>query len=227
MWEQGFQHCCSFSYRISVDVKSTAFLSRNHFFPSCIGNSRKQTASCGILAQSSHFPITQQDLFSRAREVETRHAKFFYDVQMEKLPLETPAAVLKWQQDFPGTQLFWPRIFGAAKKLVPVKLKSFHFRFVHRLISCPQFQYNMGFSQSNTCTFCEAQVGTYAHTFWYCSKIRKFWNSVYGSPVLFPSSNSIVPFCQAVRRFQGYFCSPYFAVSSGWKTYSSGTTWTC
>ena len=81
----------------------------------------------------------------------------------------------KWE-DCILAELDWDNIFlKPFKTTVDTKLRWFQFRIIHNILSTNNFLSKIKLADSNLCTFCQCEVETISHLFWYCKHTQAFW----------------------------------------------------
>ena len=58
------------------------------------------------------------------------------------------------------------------------KLRTFHYKFLHRRITTNDFLKKINLKQSDKCSFCQREIETISHLFLRCSATIAFWNDV-------------------------------------------------
>ena len=61
---------------------------------------------------------------------------------------------------------------------VSTKLRTFHYKFLHRRIATNDFLKKINLKQSDKCCFCQREMETISHLFLRCSATIAFWNDV-------------------------------------------------
>ena len=57
-------------------------------------------------------------------------------------------------------------------------LRSFQYKFLHRIIPTQRFLFLRKISDTELCTFCEGDIETMEHLFYGCAISQQFWNDV-------------------------------------------------
>ena len=60
--------------------------------------------------------------------------------------------------------------------MLSTKLRTFHFKLLHRRIATNDFLTKISLVQSDKCFFCEQETETITHLFLRCSITQSFWN---------------------------------------------------
>ena len=58
------------------------------------------------------------------------------------------------------------------------KLRTFHYKFLHRRIATNDFLKKINLKQSDKCSFCQREIESISHLFLRCSATIAFWNDV-------------------------------------------------
>lgn len=93
--------------------------------------------------------------------------------------IEQPTAVNKWNELFDIDCNDWPRIFKSPYIATrDTKLQSLQFKFIHRIISCEKWLYNLTVTDSPFCKKCPLEIDTIIHHFVDCGGLQGFWNNL-------------------------------------------------
>ncbi len=86
----------------------------------------------------------------------------------------TPNNILKWLETYPHFDYAdlktWHRIF---KLSFHVKIQTFQYKIVHRIISCKKWLFNIKIKTSEVCAYCK-YIDDIPHFFFHCTKVREF-----------------------------------------------------
>ena len=88
----------------------------------------------------------------------------------------------KWRRDLRGhndCDVNWKIAYTIAFNCtLSTKLRTFHFKFLHRRIATNDFLKKINLVQSDKCCFCEQETETIIHLFLHCYMTQGFWNDV-------------------------------------------------
>jgi len=91
--------------------------------------------------------------------------------------LNTPAAVLKWNQFFTILNDAWEHIFKTPfYTFKSTFYQCFQYKVIHRTIACRHWLHMLKVIEMPSCQYCN-EDDTILHFFIYCPKICDFWNS--------------------------------------------------
>ena len=81
----------------------------------------------------------------------------------------------KWEECM-LVEFDWEKIFlKSVKTTKDTKLRWFQFRIIHGILSTNSFLCKIKLAENNLCTFCQNEVETISHLFWYCEHVQLFW----------------------------------------------------
>ena len=76
-------------------------------------------------------------------------------------------------------ELDWERIFSLPFKItLNTKLREFQYKVLHRICYTNIMLFKFGLAVSPLCYFCNKELETLEHFFFYCSKVSTFWNEL-------------------------------------------------
>ena len=86
----------------------------------------------------------------------------------------------KWTTQLDNIQipLLWPNICKLRKDFVPVKLQTFHWKFINRALPYNGFLFKIITLSSPLCSFCKEQDETFIHLFWDCTLVKQLWDKL-------------------------------------------------
>ena len=71
----------------------------------------------------------------------------------------------------------WNKIFSIPSLCsIDTTLRTFQFKYIHRLIATNKYLYKCKLTNSNFCNFCSEYIETIEHLFWECRVIQHLWN---------------------------------------------------
>ena len=86
---------------------------------------------------------------------------------------------IKWNEQFSNEHLHWKHIYLATfKSTNDIRLRSFQYKFLMRIIPSNQFSAKCQIVNSSLCEFCNMEIETFLHLFWECTCIQQFWASL-------------------------------------------------
>ena len=59
------------------------------------------------------------------------------------------------------------------------KIKESNYKFIHKLYLTPVKMNKISIDNSPNCPRCKTNKGTFLHMFWYCEKLKGYWNSIH------------------------------------------------
>ena len=77
------------------------------------------------------------------------------------------------------TEMKWQAICEQICTIIPVKLRSFYFKFIHRALPCNYTLYKMCIVETEYCRHCYNVPETLMHMFWDCPYAQKLWNFIW------------------------------------------------
>ena len=97
-----------------------------------------------------------QNLLSITKSVKMRATKFFYAKFIDKNITLLYNAINKWNRDLGtnDTEMKWQAICEQIYTIIPVKLRSFYFKFIHRALPCNYTLYKMCIVETEYCRHC-------------------------------------------------------------------------
>ena len=95
---------------------------------------------------------------------------------MKQHIIQTQNIINKWKRDLHTDEIDtkWETICSQICYIIPVKLRSFHFRFIHRALPCNNTLYKMKITQTDYCRFCYNVPEIFMHMFWECPYGKQF-----------------------------------------------------
>lgn len=126
-------------------------------------------------------PLEVQLAPKEKRDILSLGAKGTYSLIMQGNKHE-PTALKTWQREVEEIRIAgkeeWSRTCtGAYKTTRETKLKSFHFKMLHRIIPCNVYLTQIRIKDSTWCPFCD-EDDTITHFLCTCSKIHPFWRTI-------------------------------------------------
>ena len=110
---------------------------------------------------------------------DTNSKKIYWELLLRSNILRKPKAMDKWKSINLGNfdNLEWRQIFETpVKSCRSIKLQSFQYRIVHRIITCNHWLFNVKLKDSPNCNCGEDD--TMEHFFFNCNDSNIFWNSL-------------------------------------------------
>ena len=102
--------------------------------------------------------------------------KLLYDTQLKSKTKMDIKSETKWSSKIKN-KLNWSKIYTQTQKAtIDVKLRSFQYKFLMRILPTNKSLYQCNISESNLCYFCNMQVETLEHLFWECHHVQHMWN---------------------------------------------------
>ena len=86
--------------------------------------------------------------------------KWLWDLQLENV------SDMDWKESYTI----------AFNRTASSKLRTFHFKFLHRRLPTNEFLKKINLKQSDKCCFCQREIETISHLFLRCYAINIFWN---------------------------------------------------
>ena len=133
--------------------------------------------------------IMFSDVMKRKNNLTSTVYKSFLDTMSHSTVVE------KWESELVaeiGADLFIQWINNGYKISNTTKLRSFHFRLLHRGLVNNCHLYRWGMRPNNLCTFCGKSKETYVHLFVMCEKVQPFWIKV--EEMMFNFDNTAIEF---------------------------------
>ena len=113
-------------------------------------------------------------------DVEKIQSKQLYETFSSKIS-SNPTSMKKYKEMF-NTKTFeldWERIFSLPFKItLNTKLREFQYKVLHRICYTNIMLFKFGLAVSPLCYFCNKELETLEHFFFYCSKVSTFWNEL-------------------------------------------------
>ena len=85
----------------------------------------------------------------------------------------------KWSTDCEldsHEMLDWQPIYGLSLRCTKImKLITFQFKLLRRRLATNDFLKKIGIKEDNMCTFCNIEVESLVHLFWFCKAMSCFW----------------------------------------------------
>ena len=93
--------------------------------------------------------IQYQPLLYTVKSIKRKATKFFYTALMKQHITQTQKTINKWKRDLHMDEIDnkWETICSQIYYIIPVKLKSFYFKFIHRALPCNYTLYKMKITQ--------------------------------------------------------------------------------
>ena len=103
-----------------------------------------------------------------------------YDRFNDKNTKKPNNIITKWDQDLEtdDTELQWTAICTNQKIIKSIVLRSFHYKFIHRILPCNELLCKYKIINSPACDFCNSDIETFLHLFWDCPIISNLWKNV-------------------------------------------------
>jgi len=121
-------------------------------------------------------PTNQHIALARFTAIE-KVCRYAYNI-FNSQKIETPRGCIKWDNVFKDLNMDWNEIFLTCKQIKEVKIRSFQYRFLQRIIGTNSFLCKIKVIDNAACTFCNEAEETIDHLFWSCSKVSHIWHSV-------------------------------------------------
>ena len=86
-----------------------------------------------------------------------------------------PTSEMKWTEnmEIENEQLDWNKIYGNIyKSTIDTTLRSFHYKFLMRIIPTNKLLYKFKLVNCSLCTFCNSTIESIEHLYWECNKIQ-------------------------------------------------------
>ena len=119
-------------------------------------------------------------LEGKKHTLDNLHSKSLYQSFVTKLSSK-PTAMKKYDKLF-NTDTFrldWEKIYLLPfKTTLYTKLREFQYKLLNRIIYTNDMLFKFRKTDSPLCYFCETEPETLEHFFFYCSKVRAFWEEV-------------------------------------------------
>lgn len=106
-------------------------------------------------------------------------SKLLYESFVSKIS-STPIAQRKYVLINTHTsQLDWEKIYLLPfKTTLDTKLREFQYKLLNRILYTNKMLFRFKKVDSPLCDFCEKELKTIEHVFFYCTKVRIFWNDL-------------------------------------------------
>ena len=122
--------------------------------------------------------IVQQALVNLLKLQKT--CRGVYQTFLKKLQVTRPNKQ-KWAlvlgEDF--NEGIWEHFYSVNfQSTIDSKLRSFQYKLLHRAIPTNKYLFQCKIKDSDLCYFCHETTESLEHLFWFCPKVRKFWNDV-------------------------------------------------
>ena len=128
----------------------------------------------------SHQDVIYKSILDILLEKYVKWTKWVYDEYIFRITDEIPQVVEKWNGDL-GTDdiaIQWEDICDTQKIIKSSILRSFHFKFLHRVVPYNNYLYKCKIVDSPMCEFCKSDIQTLVHLFWDCPIINEIWSFV-------------------------------------------------
>ena len=93
----------------------------------------------------------------------------------------TPTAMKKYNETYntENFQLDWEKIYSLSfQTTLDTKLREFQYKVLNRICYTNKMLFNFRIVDSPLCYFCNEEIETLEHFFFYCERVRIFWNEV-------------------------------------------------
>ena len=110
----------------------------------------------------------------------TKCTKFFYEILVSSCDIGNIKSQEKWKEIVNDNDLNWKEIYKrTARCSIDNKLKTFQYKFLHRILPTNTFLLRINKSPSSLCGFCSCNPETFEHLFWECQEIQVFWAEIH------------------------------------------------
>ena len=105
-------------------------------------------------------------------------SKDFYKLLNDKTHTDNQTGAKRWSKSLSLNEDSWCRIFKSLKNVCKeIKLKEFHFKFIHRIIVTKREVFKFGIKKDDECIYC-GENDSIDHTFIECSFTKAFSKDV-------------------------------------------------
>ena len=133
-------------------------------------------------------------LEGKETDVEKLQARSLYDHLISKMSA-TPTAMKKYNETYntENFQLDWEKIYSLSfQTKLDTKLREFQYKVLNRICYTNKMLFKFRIVDSPLCYFCNEEIETLEHFFFYCERVRIFWNEV--NNILQPQKLFSIPF---------------------------------
>ena len=125
--------------------------------------------------QVAYMENTEKLLSKEGKWSKIAYDKFINDFC--DLPFNT---IRKWNEDLETDDISiqWEDICKNQKKIKSTVLRSFNYRFLHRILPCNEFLFKCKIKDSPVCDFCLFEIESYLHLFWECPIVQDLWQKL-------------------------------------------------
>ena len=132
------------------------------------------------------FPLTNlpEPPKETTKRIEQNNFAFLWDHKpdnIKRIIMYKSYTLLKWNSDLNlelQTTEFLEEFTKLYKATISTTLRSFQYRFLHRVVKTNTFAYKIGVTNSPLCTFCEAQDESLLRLFYECPVTNLFLHDV-------------------------------------------------
>ena len=109
----------------------------------------------------------------------------------------------------------WQAICEQTCTIIPVKLRSFYFKFIHRALPCKYTLYKMHIVETEYCQHCYNVPETFMHMFWGLYLCKKLWNIIWKylsirANKTFEAGIDSVMLCNIIKKTKSSHLFPQF-----------------
>ena len=141
-------------------ISALKSLKANNRYPLLVGNGDFESLVLKFLKPHKANKIVYEKLASLKRQFPLRsQQKCSADCELES-----------------HETLDWQSIYGHSLRCAKItKLITFQFKLLHRRLATNDFLKKIGSKEDNMCTFCNIEVESLVHLFWFCKATSCFW----------------------------------------------------
>jgi hypothetical protein len=88
-----------------------------------------------------------------------------------------PKCTSRWEEIYPNHHFQWDKIFGMIGLIKEMKLSSFQYKIVHRIIACKRYVAKGNKEISELCESCNIS-DTIEHFFIECPEVNRLWHMI-------------------------------------------------
>ena len=128
-----------------------------------------------IKSNTSTTFIQYQPLLYTAKSIKKKAAKILLYCTHETTHTQMQNTIIKWKWDLHTDEIDTKRetICSQICYIIPVKLRSFYFKFIHRALPYNYTLYKMKITPTDYCRFCYNVPEILMHMFWECPNVQK------------------------------------------------------
>ena len=129
-------------------------------------------------------------------KINKKAIRFFYTALMKQHITQTQNTINMWKRDLHTDEIDikWETKCSQICYIIPVKLRSFYFKFIHRALTCNYTLHKMKIAQRDYCRCFYNVPETLMHMFWECSYVQKLWKQ-FGTLFLYSQQNMLTLKC--------------------------------